>query len=543
VNFWHANRLGAGVNHCARQGVPPAAISAEPGVEPMGALFSPQQPPRATPSSSHLSGRWLPSRALSGHEDAAVVETDIPARLDALRWSRFHTLVVAALGITWTLDGLEVTLTGALAGVLKENSALGLTNTEIGLASSAYLGGAVSGALLFGWLTDRLGRKKLFFITLAIYLAATAATALSWNFWSFAVLRAATGAGIGGEAAAVSSTIQELIPARVRGWTDLAINGSFWIGAAIGAAGSIVLLDPSAIDPAIGWRLAFLIGAVLGLAIFLMRLWIPESPRWLMTHGQVRRADAIVAEIESQSAPRGDGAARNILTRVRLRARSHTPLTQVVQTLFCVYPQRTAVGLCLMASQAFFYNAIFFTYALVLTDFYGVPAGDVGWYLLPFAAGNFLGPLVLGRLFDTLGRKTMIGATYAISGVLLAVVGSLFAQNVVSAHTLTVAWMIIFFFASAAASSAYLTVSEIFPLEIRALAIAFFYAVGTGIGGAVAPWLLGTLIDTGSRASVAAGYDLGAALMIAAGLAEWRWGVAAERRSLEEVCRPLTFID
>jgi MFS family permease len=486
----------------------------------------------------------LPIRELSDHEYGAVVETDIPARLDALLWNRFHTLVVVALGITWILDGLEVTLTGALAGVLKESSTLGLTNTEIGLASSAYLCGAVLGALFFGWLTDRFGRKVLFFITLAIYLAATAATALSWDFWSFVLFRAATGAGIGGETAAVSSTIQELIPARMRGRTDLAINGSFWIGAAIGAAGSIVLLDPNVISPAIGWRLAYLIGAVLGLIIFFMRFWIPESPRWLMTHGQVRRAEAIVADIEARSAHRGEDATRGIRTAtVRLRARSHTPLAQVVRTLLLTYPKRTVVGLSLMASQAFFYNAIFFTYALILTDFYGVPAGGVGWYLLPFAAGNFLGPLMLGRLFDTLGRKMMIGATYAISGLLLAGAGYLFAQDLVSAEMLTVAWMIIFFFASAAASSAYLTVSEIFPLEIRALAIAFFYAVGTGIGGAAAPWLLGALIDTGSRPSVAAGYYLGAALMIAAALVEWRWGIAAERRPLEQICRPLTYID
>jgi MFS family permease len=478
---------------------------------------------------------FLASCEFAEDEYGAVVETDIPARLDALPWSRFHTLVVVALGITWILDGLEVTLTGALAGVLKENSTLGLTNTEIGLASSAYLGGAVLGALLFGWLTDRFGRKRLFFITLTIYLAATAATALSWNFWSFAFFRIATGAGIGGEVAAVSSTIQELIPARMRGWTDLAINGSFWIGAAIGAAGSIVLLDPSAVDPAVGWRLAYLIGAALGLVIFFMRLWIPESPRWLMTHGQSQRAEAIVADIESRSALGGQDATRATPARVRLHTRSHTPLAQVARTLLRTYPQRTAVGLSLMASQAFFYNAIFFTYALILTDFYGVPAGGVGWYLLPFAAGNFLGPLLLGPLFDTIGRKAMIGATYAISGILLAGAGYLFAQNIVSAQMLTLAWTIIFFFASAAASSAYLTVSEIFPLEIRALAIAFFYAVGTGIGGAGAP--------RGSRASVAVGYYLGAALMIAAALVEWRWGVAAERRSLEHVCRPLTFID
>ena len=494
-----------------------------------------------------------PSVEFSEHDHGTVVETDIPARLDALPWSRFHTLVVVALGVTWILDGLEVTLTGALAGVLKETSTLGLSNTEIGAASSAYLVGAVVGALFFGWLTDRLGRRLLFFITLAIYLLATAATALAWDFWSFAFFRIATGAGIGGEAAAVSSTIQELIPARMRGWTDLAINGSFWIGAAIGAAGSIALLDPTIIDPAIGWRLAYLTGAVLGLAIFFMRFWIPESPRWLMTHGQARHAEAIVAEIENRSLsadrdatpdiPAQDPRTQEIRPKVRLQARSHTPLAQVATTLFRTYPQRTAVGLSLMASQAFFYNAIFFTYALILTDFYGVPVGSVGWYLLPFAAGNFLGPLLLGRLFDTVGRKTMIGATYAISGLLLAGTGYLFAHDIVSVQMLTVAWMIIFFFASAAASSAYLTVSEIFPLEIRALAIAFFYAVGTGVGGVVAPWLLGTLIDTGSRVSVAAGYYLGAALMIAAASVEWRWGIAAERRPLEQVCRPLTFID
>jgi MFS family permease len=509
-------------------------------------------PPEQMPDRNAQTENWTPESNLRKNSSSkdfsedgygAIVETDIPARLDALPWGRFHVLVVVALGITWILDGLEVTLTGALAGVLKEPSALGLTNTEIGLASSAYLGGAAFGALLFGWLTDWFGRKKLFFITLALYLAATAATALSWDFSSFALLRAATGAGIGGEVAAVNSAIQELIPARMRGWTDIAINGSFWIGAAAGAAGSIVLLDPAAIDPAIGWRLAFLIGAVLGLVIFLMRFWIPESPRWLITHGQARRATATIAEIEERCPPPGGDAKQDIRTTVRLRTRRHTPLAEVVRTLLQTYPQRTAVGLSLMASQAFFYNAIFFTYALILTDFYGVPAGGVGWYLLPFAAGNFLGPLLLGRLFDTLGRKTMIAVTYAVSGFSLAGAGYLFDRNVVSAEMLTLAWMITFFFASAAASSAYLTISEIFPLEIRALAIAVFYAVGTGVGGAVAPWLLGALIDTGSRASVAAGYYFGAALMIAAAVVEWRWGVVAERRPLEQVCRPLTFVD
>jgi MFS family permease len=467
-----------------------------------------------------------------------LVETDIPARLDALPWGRFHTLVVVALGITWILDGLEVTLAGALSGTLKESSTLGLSNSEIGRAGSAYLGGAVLGALFFGWLTDRLGRKKLFFITISVYVTATAATAFAWDFWSFALFRLLTGAGIGGEYTAINSTIQELVPARMRGWTDLAINGSFWIGAALGATGSIVLLDPAVIDPAIGWRLAFLIGAALGLVIFAMRLWIPESPRWLMTHGHAQSAQAIVARIEQRAAP-GSGTAGSGHPTVKLRTRTHTPLLEVARTLFRTYPQRTVVGLSLMAAQAFFYNAIFFTYALILTDFYHVPPGRVGWYILPFAAGNFLGPLLLGRLFDTIGRKFMIGMTYAVSGILLTLTGFLFSQGLLSAETQTIAWMIIFFFASAAASSAYLTVSETFPLEIRALAIAFFYAIGTGIGGVAGPWLFGALIDTGSRSSVAAGYFLGSALMIAAALIEWRWGIAAERKPLEAVCRPL----
>jgi len=472
--------------------------------------------------------------------DAGVVETDIPARLDRLPWGRFHTLVVAALGITWVLDGLEVTLAGSLAGALKESPTLQFTNTDIGIAASAYLAGAVLGALFFGWLTDRLGRKKLFFITLAVYLTATAATALSWNIATFALFRFLTGAGIGGEYAAINSTIQELIPARMRGWTDLVINGSFWIGAAIGALGSLVLLDPVVIDPDHGWRLAFLIGAALALVIFFMRMWLPESPRWLMTHGHVDEAHRVIAGIEARFAgllPAND------LPRVRLRTRRGTPLLEVARTLVGQYRQRAFVGLALMAAQAFFYNAIFFTYALILTDFYGVPADRVGWYILPFAAGNFLGPVLIGRLFDALGRRIMITFTYTISGVLLAATGYLFMDDLISVETQTICWMVIFFFASAAASSAYLTVSETFPLEIRALAIALFYAFGTGVGGIAGPWLFGALIDTGSRVSVFGGYLLGAVLMVLGGAVAWRWGVAAERRPLEDVARPLTFID
>ena len=473
----------------------------------------------------------------------AVFETDIPARLDRLRWGRFHTLVVVALGITWILDGLEVTLAGAVSGALKESPQLQFSNADIGFASSAYLGGAVLGALLFGWLTDRLGRKRLFFITLAVYLVATAATALSWNVWSFALFRFLTGAGIGGEYTAINSTIQELVPARYRGWTDLVINGSFWVGAAMGAAGSIVLLDPAVLDPDLGWRCAFLIGAALGLVIFVMRLWIPESPRWLMTHGRVAEAEAIVRDIEDEFRSRGHRLPPEPLPTLRLRARRYTPLREVFRTLFRDQRRRTLVGLSLMAAQAFFYNAIFFTYALVLTDFYGIRADHVGWYLLPFAAGNFFGPVLLGRMFDTVGRRIMIATTYALSGLLLAGAGYLFAIGTLSATGQTVAWMVIFFFASAAASSAYLTVSETFPLEVRALAIAFFYAIGTGLGGVAGPWLFGKLIDSGSRWSVYGVYLFGAALMLVAAIIAGRYGVAAERKSLETVSRPLATAD
>jgi MFS family permease len=479
----------------------------------------------------------------SAQAGAAIISTDIPARLDRLRWGRFHTLVVVALGITWILDGLEVTLAGAVAPALKESPRLHFSNAEVGLVSSAYLVGAVVGALLFGWLTDRLGRKRLFFITLALYLVATASTALSWNLWSFALFRFLTGAGIGGEYTAINSAIQELIPARYRGWTDLVINGSFWIGAAAGAVASIILLDPAVLPPDWGWRLAFLIGAMLGLVIFLMRMWLPESPRWLMTHGRVDEANRVLEGIEAEFRTRGHRFDDEPLPVMRLRTRRFTPLAEVANTLFSVERRRTLVGLTLMAAQAFFYNAIFFTYALVLTDFYGIRADHVGWYLLPFAAGNFLGPVFLGRLFDTVGRRTMIAVTYAVSGLLLAGAGYLFAIGVLSAAGQTIAWMVIFFFASAAASSAYLTVSETFPLEVRALAIAFFYAIGTGIGGVAGPWLFGVLIDTGSRWSVFGGYLFGSVLMLAAALVAALFAVPAERKSLESISRPLAAAD
>jgi MFS family permease len=483
--------------------------------------------------------------------DPRVVETSIPFRLDALHWSGFHTRVVLALGITWVLDGLEVTLAGALSGALKQSPVLHFSNFEVGFANSCYLAGAVLGAVGFGWLTDRIGRKKLFFITLALYLAATAATALSWGLASYAVFRFLTGAGIGGEYTAINSTIQELVPARYRGWTDLIINGSFWLGAALGATSAIVLLDPDLIDVDLGWRLAYLTGACLGLVVFVMRMWIPESPRWLIIHGHPDQADAIIGDIErsvtghAQDRSPVDGQDRPLRAwpKLRIRMRDHTPLSEVAHTLFKVYRERSLVGLVLMIAQAFFYNAIFFTFALVLTDFYGIPAGHVGWYILPFAAGNFLGPLVLGRLFDTLGRRPMIVFTYGASGILLAISGYLFSIGALDAKTQTIAWMVIFFCASPAASAAYLTVSENFPLEVRALAIALFYAVGTGIGGVAGPILFGALIDTGSRDSVFTGYLLGAVLMLVAAAVAWRYAVAAERRSLESVAQPLAFVE
>jgi MFS family permease len=474
----------------------------------------------------------------------AVIETDVPARLDRLPWSRFHTLIVIALGITWVLDGLEVTIAGAIAGALEESPVLRFTPGDVGLVASAYLAGAVLGALLFGYLTDRFGRRRLFMVTLGLYLAATAATALSWNLWSFALFRVLTGAGIGGEYAAINSAIQELIPARYRGRTDLAINGSFWVGAALGALGTVLLLQPGTLPPDWGWRTAFGIGAVLGLFILVLRRWVPESPRWLMLHARLAECEIVIAEVERRvHHAAGIGRLAAASGRIRLVVSRRTSIRRMIGAILRDYPQRAVLGLVLMAAQAFFYNAIFFSYALVLKRFYGVPSEAVGWYMLPFALGNFLGPLCLGPLFDTLGRKPMIAATYALSGALLGAVGWLFSAGLLGAAALTACWSGIFFFASAAASAAYLTVSESFPLEARALAIAFFYAVGTGLGGVAAPWLFGVLVGSGERGAVFLGYLFGAALMIAAALVELAIGVQAERRPLETVARPLSAVD
>jgi len=473
-------------------------------------------------------------------DGAEAVRTTVPARLDRLPWSRFHNLVIAALGITWILDGLEVTLAGSVAAALQQSERLHLTAQQVGLTGSAYLAGAVLGALFFGHLTDKLGRKRLFNVTLGLYLVATALTALSWNFTAFAAFRFFTGAGIGGEYAAINSAIQELIPARLRGRTDLAVNGSFWVGAAVGAAGSVWLLDPRLLPPDIGWRIAFGTGAVLGLFILYLRRFLPESPRWLMTHGRIEEAEKVVAEIEQRVAQSGVPIPSATTADIALVAPVHVSLAIVARTLLRAYPGRTALGVALMAAQAFFYNAIFFTYALILTRFFGVAADRVGLYILPFALGNFMGPLLLGPLFDTLGRKPMIAATYTAAGVLLALSAVLFYVGLLNAVTQTLMWTVVFFFASAAASAAYLTVGESFPLELRALAIALFYAFGTLLGGVGGPALFGALIASGEPGNILAGYLFGAALMLAAAVIELKLGFAAERRPLEEVALPLS---
>ena len=472
-----------------------------------------------------------------------VFETDVPARMDRLPWSRFHTLVVGALGITWILDGLEVTLVGSLAPAITSSPRLHLDAGQFGLTASAYLLGAVAGALFFGWLTDKLGRKKLFTATVLVYLVATVASGLSWNLWSLLLFRFVTGLGIGGEYAAVNATIQELIPARRRGFTDLVINGSYWLGAALGAVGAVAVLDDSFINPEWGWRLAFVVGGVIGLGVLFLRQFIPESPRWLMTHGQPEEADRVVAGLERRVAEE-TGAPLPPVPGRRLRLRRHRGgwFGASVRVLFHEYRRRTVLGVALMASQAFCYNAVLFTYALVLTEFYHIPSGQVGWYILPFALGNFAGPLVLGRLFDTLGRKVMITATYGLAGALMIGVGWLFAHGTLSAGQQTAAWVAIFFFASAAASSAYLTVGETFPLEVRAVAISVFYAFGTLVGGVAGPVVFGTLIGTGDRGQLMWGYMLGGVLMLgAAGIEAWL-GVEAAKRSLEEVAPPLSAV-
>ena len=472
--------------------------------------------------------------------DGETIESYVPARLDRMPWSRWHWLIVVSLGATWILDGLEVTLAGSLGGILTRHETLGLTDTQVGASATCYLAGAVIGALLFGYGTDRFGRKKLFFITVAVYLIGTALSGFSWSFASYAFFRALSGAGIGGEYAAINSAIDELIPARVRGRVDLMINGSYWLGAALGAGATVVLLDPRRLPIWLGWRCAFGIGATLGLIVIFFRRWIPESPRWLMIHGRNAEAEQIVTEVECKMASSPEMLPAHNAPPTRIRTRTHTPWSEIWNAIVHEHRRRSLLGFVLMLTQAFFYNAIFFTYALVLIRFYSVPEKSVGGYLLLFALGNVLGPLLLGHLFDTIGRKKMIAATYGLAGILLALTGWLFHAGLLTAQTQTLAWTVIFFIASAAASSAYLTVSEIFPLEIRAVAIAIFYAIGTLAGGVGAPVLFGWIIGTGSITALFMGYLLAAALMIFGALVEAWIGVPAERRSLEHVAAPLS---
>lgn len=463
-----------------------------------------------------------------------AASSDIPARLDRLPWSRWHWRVVIALGVAWVLDGLEVTLVGSLGSVLERGDTLGLDAAQVGWSGSLYVGGAVVGALLFGRLTDKLGRKKLFMTTLAVYMAATLATAFADNFLFFALCRFVTGLGIGGEYAAINSAIDELIPARVRGRVNLAINASFWIGAALGAGLSLVILDPHVLGPVHGWRACFLLGAVLAAAIVLVRRHVPESPRWLLLHGRVEEAERVVADIESQIRHE-HGVLPDAAPAARKPAGGMAGMRSIAAVLLHHYRARSLMVTVMMVAQAFVYNAIFFTYSLVLTRFYNVPDHRVALYIFPFALGNVLGPMLLGHFFDSWGRRRMIATTYLLAGLGLALTAWAFNAGLLNALTLALCWSAVFFVASAAASSAYLTASEVFPLHMRAVAISVFYAIGTGVGGFLAPVLFGWLIESGDRHRVAAGYAIGAALAMIAGVCAQRFAVDAERKTLEEV--------
>ena len=478
----------------------------------------------------------------SASPSSTTLGLDIARRLDALPWSRFHRRLILALGVTWVLDGLEVTLVGSLAPLLAHHFALGLSTREIGLLASSYLAGAVLGSLFFGALADRSGRKRLFTVTLALYIVATAASGLAQGFASLAFWRFLTGAGIGGEYSAINSAIQELVPASRRGRLDILINGSFWLGAAAAALLSAALLGSPLIASSIAWRLAFGLGAALGLIALIMRRQILESPRWLLAHGQAHEAERILTEIERHARvtrpARRPQAADTHAGGAPPRQRGLLGAARIIVTR---YPRRAALGAVLMLAQAFFYNAFFFTYGLVLNRFDRVPAASVGLYLLPFTISNFLGAAVLARFFDTIGRRPMITVTYGLSGLFMIAAAWLFRADALTAVSQTLAWAAIFFLASAGASAAYLTVSEAFPLEIRARAIALFYSLGTAAGGVLAPALFAVLIASGSRTEVFWGYLLAAILMLLGAAAEIAWGFAGEGRSLEALATPLSF--
>ena len=471
-----------------------------------------------------------------------TVRTKVPARLDRLPWSRWHWMIIIGLGTVWILDGLEVTIVGNISAQLaKPGSGIHITQSQVtGLGAAMYVAGACVGALFFGWLTDRFGRKKLFMITLGVYLTATALTALSFAPWWFFLFRFLTGFGIGGEYAAINSAIDELIPSRHRGLIDIVINGTYWAGAAAGALITVPATSDLPVD--LGWRLCFALGVVLGLVILLVRRNVPESPRWLFIHGRGEEAENLVDGIEQRvEAETGNGLPEPSRS-ITIRQRKTIGFVTIAKTMFARYPRRTILGFSLFIGQAFLYNAITFGYAQILTTFFGVKT-DPGYYFAVIAVGNLFGPLLLGRLFDTVGRKPMIAGTYILSGLLLFGTAYLFHAGSLNATTMTACWVAVLFFASAGASSAYLTVSEVFPMETRALAIAFFYAVGTAAGGISGPLLFSALVGTGRVSDTVLAFSIGASLMILAGLVELFLGVKAERQSLEDIAQPLTAED
>ncbi|WP_433664321.1 MFS transporter [Nocardia sp. CA-128927] len=472
-----------------------------------------------------------------------TISTDIPARLDRLPWSRWHWMVVIGLGSVWILDGLEVTVVGSVASRLSEpGSGINITAAQVsGLAAAMYVAGAGCGALFFGWLTDRFGRKKLFLITLAVYLFATAMTALSFSMWWFILFRFLTGFGIGGEYAAINSAIDELIPRKYRGRIDIVINGTFWLGAVGGSLLSIVALNTDLFPANIGWRLTFALGAVFGLIILVVRRHVPESPRWMFIHEREDGAEQTVADIEKQvRADTGRELEDVSDQRIEIHQRRTISFREIAAVMVRHYPKRSVLGLSLFIGQAFLYNAITFNYALILSKSFHVADDRVGYYFAVICFGNFLGPLLLGKLFDTVGRKPMIAGCYIGSAILLFGTAWLFAAGVLSAVTLTACWTAVLFVASCGASAAYLTVSEIFPMETRAMAIAFFYALGTVAGGVAGPLVFSKLAADGDPGKIALAFAIGAAAMFAAGLVEVAYGVRAEGRSLEDIAKPLS---
>jgi MFS family permease len=468
-----------------------------------------------------------------------TITTDIPARLDRLPWSRWHWIVIIALGVTWILDGLEVTLVGSIAAVLTQKDTLHFSTAQATAAGSFYLAGAVGGALLFGYLTDRYGRRRLFMITLGVYLGFTVATALAWNFWSFMLFRVFAGAGIGGEYSAINSAIDELVPARVRGRVALAINSSWWIGTAVAAGLTVVLLNVFSAN--IGWRLGFGLGAILAIGILFVRHSVPESPRWLLTHGRADEAEEVVRAIEAEVQKSHPNLPEPEGEPLEIEQRSSVGFIQIARHVAKEYPERGVLGFALMASQAVLYNATLFGMTSIMTTFFHASKANAPLYIIPFAIGNLVGPWALGPLFDSVGRKVMISSTYIAAGATLLVTAWLFNAQVLSATTLTICWSICFFFASAGASAAYLTVSEIFPMETRAMAIALFYACGTGVAIA-APWTFGKLIETGSVGYVTMAFAIGGVMMAIGGIVEILIGVEAAGKALEAVARPLSAV-